>query len=320
MHEIKGDNFTTLYDITTQQWSNPKSSQNFTTNRKLIQCVVSGNDVYVYGGFENIYDMIILDTSNANWTELSAGPVAPIGIQSYSAILFNNSSILYIGGQPGGDVQTLPYSSFDKLSIYNINNSTWSLIATSGDIPPSRYDHGAVYIPQYNQILILYGYPISLNMPIVALDTVKFEWSIPTIKNIGGPTAGLRRFTSILIGAYVFIAFGAFDTQGKNSTNNFFLLDVSQKNVYQWVTSYDPTKQFKQPPPMPSTASNSSLYNNVTQPSINSNVVTIIGTSFGALAGIIILSAAAVLIVKRYGYPNYNFALREASSDEPNNQ
>ncbi|CAG8538914.1 18660_t:CDS:2, partial [Gigaspora rosea] len=53
-------------------------------------------------------------TLNLNWTEFSPGPVAPIGIQSYSATLINNISILYIGGQPGGDVQILPYSSFDK--------------------------------------------------------------------------------------------------------------------------------------------------------------------------------------------------------------
>ncbi|CAG8788587.1 6470_t:CDS:2, partial [Gigaspora rosea] len=83
-----GDNFTAIFDITNQQWN----------------------------------------TLNLNWTEFSPGPVAPIGIQGYSATL-------YIGGQPGGD-----------LSMYNINNDSWSIVTTSGDIPPSRYDHGAVFI------------------------------------------------------------------------------------------------------------------------------------------------------------------------------
>ncbi|CAG8508261.1 38171_t:CDS:2 [Gigaspora margarita] len=251
--KIVGDNFTAIFDITNQQWSTPKTSKNFTTNRLLIQCIVSNNDIYVYGGLKNINDMIKLDALNLNWTEFSPGPVAPIGVQGYSATLINNSSILYIGGQPGGDVQTLPYSSFDK--------------TTSGDIPPSRYDHGAVFIPQYNQILILYGFPISLSMPIMVLDTVNFEWSIPTIKNAGGPTIGLRRFTSILIGTYIFIAFGSFTTFNPSQSNN---------------------------------------------------VGSIIGIAFGAIAGIIILSTAAVLIIRKYGYPLS--APKEVSSDEPNNE
>ncbi|CAG8553023.1 8811_t:CDS:2, partial [Gigaspora rosea] len=295
---IVGDNFTTVYDITTQQWSIPKTSASFILNRKLIQCVVSEDDIYVY---------------------------APIGVQSYRAILLNNTFILYIGGQPGGDVPILPYSSFDKLSMYNINNSTWSLITTTGNIPPSRYDHGAVYIPQYNQILIFYGIPISLNMPIVALDTVKFEWSIPTIKNVGGPTSGLRRFISILIGTYVFIAFGSFDIDGQNCTNNFFLLDVSQKNNYEWVTLYDSTKQFKQqPPPTTNTISVTSTispYNNVTPNIYTNNIGAIIGVGFAAIAGIIILSTAAVLVIKRYGNPlPHYFAPHEKSSNGPNNE
>ncbi|CAG8696950.1 9924_t:CDS:2 [Gigaspora margarita] len=299
---IVGDNFTTVYDITTQQWSIPKTSASFTSNRKLIQCVVSEDDIYVYGGLENVYDMIKLDTLNLSWTEFSPGPVAPIGVQSYRAILLNNASILYIGGQPGSDVPTLPYSSFDKLSMYNINNSTWSLITTSGNIPPSRYDHGAVYIP---------------------LDTVKFEWSIPTIKNVGGPTDGLRRFISILIETYVFIAFGSFDINGQNCTNNFFLLDVSQKNNYEWATLYDPTKQFKQPPPTINTTSVTptiSPYNNATPNIYTNNIGAIIGVGFAAIAGIIVLSTAAVLVVKRYGYPLPHFAPREKSSNDPNNE
>ncbi|CAG8678863.1 5912_t:CDS:1, partial [Gigaspora rosea] len=107
-------------------------------------------------------------------------------------------------------------------------------------------------------------------------------------------------------------------TNGINSTNNFFLLDVSQKNNYQWVTSYDPTKQFQQIPTtttMPSATSNSSQSNNV-----GYNVGSIIGIAFGAIAGIIILSTASVLIIRKYGYPLYYSAPKEASSDEPNNE
>ncbi|KAF0522633.1 galactose oxidase [Gigaspora margarita] len=314
---IVGDNFTTVFDTTTQQWSPLKVSTNFT--RRLIQCVVSENDVYVFGGDPNHPNkdhIIKLDTVTIAWTELNPGPAPIGGVQAYSAILLNNATILYIGGKRGSGVKT-----FSQLSVYNINNNSWSQITTSGDIPPSRYDHGAVFIHQFNQILILYGN--SSNKPIMALDTLTFEWSIPTIKNDGGPTIGLIRFTSILIGTYIFIAFGSFNDSGINSTNNFFLLDVSQKNNYEWVNSYDSTKQFQSVPTATTThsaTSNTSSYNNGASSNLYNSIGAIIGIAFGAIAGIIILSAAAVLIVRRYGHPVYYHAPQEGSSDKPNNE
>ncbi|CAG8779747.1 42862_t:CDS:2 [Gigaspora margarita] len=308
---IVGDNFTTVFDTTTQQWSPLKVSTNFT--RRLIQCVVSENDVYVFGGdpkHPNQGHIIKLDTVTIAWTELNPGPAPIGGVQSYSAILLNNATILYIGGKRGSGVKT-----FSK--------------TTSGDIPPSRSDHGAVFINQFNQILILYGN--SSDEPIMALDTLTFEWSIPTIKNDGGPTIGLIRFTSILIGTYIFIAFGSFNGSGINSTNNIFLLDVSQKNNYEWVDSYDSTKQFQSVPTATTThsqsvptattthsaTSNTSSYNNG---AFYNSIGAMIGIAFGAIAGIIILSAAAVLIVRRYGHPVFYHAPQEGSSDEPNNE
>ncbi|CAG8530679.1 4711_t:CDS:2 [Dentiscutata heterogama] len=297
------DNFTTVYDITAQQWSELKTAKSFTTNRKSIQCIVSGNSIYVYGGVANHNDIIKLDTLTITWTELYPGPAPIGGIQGYSAILLNNLSILYIGGQPGGNVRTLPYPLFDQ--------------NTSGNIPPSRYDHSAVFISQFNQILIFYGYSSYSTMSIMALDTLKFEWSIPTIKNAGGPTIGLRRFTSILIGTYVFIAFGALNTNGNNSTNNVFLLDVSQKNNYEWVTSYDPIKSFQSVPTttIPSATSSASPSNNVTASNLSNNI-KIIGIVFGAISGLIILSAVAILIIRRFCH-THSFTLQD---DEPSNE
>ncbi|CAG8820425.1 5850_t:CDS:2, partial [Racocetra persica] len=95
--------------------------------------------------------------------------MAPIGLLGYSATLLNNASILYIGGRlhPGSFVD-ISYLLMDK--------------TTSGNIPYSRSDHGSVFIPQYNQILIFYGYPDS---SFIALDTLKFVWSSPTISYNG---------------------------------------------------------------------------------------------------------------------------------------
>ncbi|CAG8752438.1 3810_t:CDS:2 [Cetraspora pellucida] len=297
---IVGDNFTTVYDITTQQWSTPKVSENFTVNRWLLQCVVSGNDIYVYGGNIGQTNMTRLDTLSLTWTEFSSGILAPVGVQDYTAILLNNESILYIGGQQGGDVTTLSYPLLDQEIFLNQD----MIMGQS------------LYATQFNQVLILYGYPNS-NSPIVALDINQFKWSTPTISN-GGPNFTLRRFTSILIGTYIFIAFGASDINGINSTNNVFLLDVSKKDNYVWVTLYDPTKKFTLTSTlMPSMTFNAS--SSGTQSNTPSNAGTIIGIAFGAIAGLIILMTAAVLIVKRYGHPLY-YSDPQRSSDKPNNK
>ncbi|CAG8773285.1 7938_t:CDS:1, partial [Racocetra fulgida] len=68
----------------------------------------------MYGGARDVYDMFKLDTLNLIWSKFSPGSMAPIGVVGYSATLLNNASILYIGGQPGGDVNTLPYALLDK--------------------------------------------------------------------------------------------------------------------------------------------------------------------------------------------------------------
>ncbi|CAG8780605.1 13689_t:CDS:2, partial [Racocetra persica] len=160
---------------------------------------------------------------------------------------------------------------------------------------------------QYNQLLILYGYPNPSIAPIVALDTLKFEWSNPIISSNGGSSVTLRRFTSILVGAYILIAFGSSGTSGVNATNNVLLLDISQKDNYKWATLYDPTKSLQSISTAKPTISDSSNNSSI-------NVGAIIGGIFGGIAGLIILSVAAILIVRRYGYQH--FTQKEESINE----
>ncbi|RHZ44157.1 hypothetical protein Glove_756g13 [Diversispora epigaea] len=128
------------------------------------------------GGSENLFSMTKLYV-------LFPGLMAPIGLMAYTATLLNNTRILYIGGRHGS-ITTISYLLLDKLPMYNIDDNTWSIVSTSGNIPFPRYDHGTVFIPQYNQILIIYGYPDISITSIMALDALKFVWlSIPTISN-----------------------------------------------------------------------------------------------------------------------------------------
>ncbi|CAG8699412.1 6057_t:CDS:2, partial [Gigaspora margarita] len=97
-------------------------------------------------------------------------------------------------------------------------------------------------------------------MAIMALDTFKFEWSIPTIKNNAGPNIALRRFASILIW-------------------------FSQKNNYEWITFHD-LKPFQLIPTttISSVTSSASPSNNITIYDQSNNVIAIIGIAFGAIA------------------------------------
>ncbi|CAG8639365.1 11883_t:CDS:2, partial [Cetraspora pellucida] len=309
-------NFTSVFDITTQKWSIPVTSGNLTSiGRLYIHCVSLGNGIYVYGGGNSVFSMMKLDVSNFVWSTLP-GIMAPLASEGYSATLLNNASILYIGG--GQYLRTanpeFSYLSMDKLPLYNINDNTWSLVVTSGSIPSPRIDHGAVFIPQYNQILIFYG---SNDNSIMALDTLKFVWSVAAISNIGGSSSSLYSFSSTLVGAYVLIAFGRYNNYVHPATNNIFLLDISQKDNYKWVTAYDPTKQLQpiQPiQPIPTTSASSPSNDSP------SNIASIIGATFGGLAGLIVLITIAVLIVRRYGYPSHpdiRLHEQEISSHQP---
>ncbi|CAG8797565.1 22899_t:CDS:2, partial [Gigaspora rosea] len=93
---------------------------------------LANNKIYFYGGVSESFILSDFFTSMFqnrsqkttyrqcrgyiiyNWTKLYPGPIPIEEIQGYSVILLNNLSILYIGGQPGGNVRTLPYSLFDQ--------------------------------------------------------------------------------------------------------------------------------------------------------------------------------------------------------------
>ncbi|CAG8749627.1 37574_t:CDS:2, partial [Gigaspora margarita] len=203
-------NFTSAFDVTTQKWSMPVTSGNLISiERHYIHCVSSRNGIYVYGGDGGgELSMIRLNVSNLIWSTFS-GTLAPPTPVGYSATLLNDTSILYIGG--GTNLRfgaQFSYPSLDK--------------ATSGIIPSPRIDHGAVFIPQYNQILMFYG---SSDTTIWALDTLKFVWSVASISNIGGSPTSLFSFASTLVGAYILIGFGRSNDSTDLVTNDFFLLD-----------------------------------------------------------------------------------------------
>ncbi|KAF0557648.1 galactose oxidase [Gigaspora margarita] len=262
------------FDTIFLQWSEPITSGSIPISPyekpgeeiKFVQCVNLGHKIHIYGGFSS-HKMNILDTSQLYWPTFTSSLMYS-GTQFYSATLLNDS-ILYIGGAfnsidlyfsrilsgcQTNSNQELP------ISIFNTKDNTWSVVTTTGQIPTKKCNHASVYIPQHNRILLFYGYnDVTINSP----DTLTFTWTIPVILNAGGPLRGLVGHTSTLIGAYVLIAFGYYLTNdGKLASSDIFLLDVSHKDSYKWVTTYDPINSI-QPiptsPTSPTTPSNISI-------------------------------------------------------------
>ncbi|CAG8839077.1 23233_t:CDS:2, partial [Gigaspora margarita] len=236
------------------QWSEPTTSGSIPKEEiKFVHCVILENNIYIYGGYA-VHKMNILDTSKLFWSTFTSSLIYS-GTHFYSATLLNDS-ILYIGGA---------FHSLDGCQA-NSNQET-----TSGQIPTRKCDHASVYIPQHNRILLFYGVD---DITINSLDTLTFTWTIPVILNSGGPRRCLVRHTATLIGAYVLIAFGFYLTdEGRITSSDIFLLDVSHKDSYKWVTTYDPINSIQPIPTSPTSP---------TSPS-NINIGTVIAGAIGLL-------------------------------------
>ncbi|CAG8622917.1 14851_t:CDS:2, partial [Gigaspora rosea] len=249
--------FVSKFDTISLQWSEPTTSGSIPREyMKYDHCVILGHNIYVYGGY-TVHQMNILDTSKLLWSTFTSSLIYS-GTQNYSATLLNDS-ILYIGGT---------FGSYDGCQT-NSNQET-----TSGQIPTRKCHHASVYIPQHNRILLFYG---ADDITINSLDTLTFTWTIPVILNSGGPLRCLEDHTATLVGAYVLIAFGYYQTdEDVLISSDIFLLDVSRKDSYKWVTIYDPINSIQ---PVPASPTSTSNFN------IGSVITGTIGVTIGMIIG-----------------------------------
>ncbi|RIB18464.1 hypothetical protein C2G38_1346290 [Gigaspora rosea] len=269
--------FVSKFDTISLQWSEPTTSGSIPREyMKYDHCVILGHNIYVYGGY-TVHQMNILDTSKLLWSTFTSSLIYS-GTQNYSATLLNDS-ILYIGGTFGSYDGCQTNSNQElPISIFNINDNTWRIVTTSGQIPTRKCHHASVYIPQHNRILLFYG---ADDITINSLDTLTFTWTIPVILNSGGPLRCLEDHTATLVGAYVLIAFGYYQTdEDVLISSDIFLLDVSRKDSYKWVTIYDPINSIQ---PVPASPTSTSNFN------IGSVITGTIGVTIGMIIGGVIM-------------------------------
>ncbi|CAG8792036.1 35610_t:CDS:2, partial [Gigaspora margarita] len=210
------------FDTKKQQWINITFVGNVPSDRSYISCANFDNGlIAIFSGYGAINDLWIFNTLTLTWS-LSNATNAPLRMYDYCAVALPDGNILYIGGD-----NSAGYMPMNK--------------SISGPTPSARGYFSAV-LTSDGRIIIFGG----LNAGTVfgdlwILDITMFQWTIGKILN---PIVNLTLYghTATLVDNYMFVAFGEFNkiTQNYNLSSKIFMLDVSQKDFYKWVTEFTP--------------------------------------------------------------------------------
>ncbi|RIA95119.1 hypothetical protein C1645_872965 [Glomus cerebriforme] len=232
--------------------------------------------------------IIVLDTINLNCIIRDA-PITRLG---YGATLLPNGKIVYMAGWD--PVFVLPPDNFKEIYLYDTNTGQWDIKLTTGNFPTSDAGISTVLGLDGSRIIVFGGDVDSDNF-LNVLDLTNFEWFIPEVRG-KGPVFKRSEHTANVIGKYMVIAFGLNGIdQAKyksNGESDVLLLDISNNSQYMWTTSFDPTPFTIDPTSSPSPANSSSTTKND-----NKNVI--IGIVIGIVIILSILSASAVIFIRR---------------------
>ncbi|RIB23263.1 hypothetical protein C2G38_2139851 [Gigaspora rosea] len=218
----------------------------------------------------------------AAWS-LSNATNAPLPMYGYCAITLPDGNILYIGGIRYSFNST--YMPMNNLPLYNTISDTWTNMSISGPSPSPR-EHFSTVLTSDGRIIIFGGSTIGITFgDLWILDITMFQWSIGKILN---PIVNLTLYahTATLVDNYMFVAFGDFGNRTLSS--KIYMLDVSRKDSYKWVT------EFTQNTATTSTASTSS--SNTSSESKYTSII--IGAIIGSIISLIIFVIASILTLK----------------------
>ncbi|CAG8827157.1 40358_t:CDS:2, partial [Gigaspora margarita] len=177
----------------------------------------NNNDLFIFGGYEFESFTIKYDINNKHWTNIT-------NIYSYCAISLPDETILYIGGIVYNDNGTDTLMPLNSLPLYDTASNTWK---TS--------DKRIIIFGGQNDFPSVFG-------DLWILDIATNKWSVGKISNPNGLT--LYSHTATLVDNYVIVAFGSYG--GNNISSTIYLLDVSKRDSYTWVTKFIPnTTNFK---------------------------------------------------------------------------
>ncbi|KAF0538634.1 galactose oxidase [Gigaspora margarita] len=308
--------FVNQFDTSKQQWINITSVGNVPTDRQDISCANFDNGlIAIFSGFGlNITNNLwIFNTLTLTWS-LSNATNAPSSVNGYCAVTLPDGNILYIGGN-------MP---MNNLPLYNTKSDTWTT-SISGQTPSARRFFSAVlcYLTISVNVLsikflnkcfkyksffdssfklkasdgriIIFGGSNTSTIfgDLWILDITMFQWSIGTILN---PIMDLTLYyhTATLVDNYMFVSFGMF--QNSTISSKIFMLDVSQKDYYKWVTEFTPTATNTTTTTTTTTTKATTSSSNTSSESKNTCII--IGAIIGSIISLIIVVIASILTLK----------------------
>ncbi|CAG8614256.1 10272_t:CDS:2, partial [Gigaspora margarita] len=288
--------FVNQFDTNKQQWINITSVDSTPTNRSLISCANFDNGlIAIFDGISNTSnitnDLWIFNALTLTWS-LRNATNAPLPMFGYCAVTLPDGNILYLGGINFTPSTTIP-----------MNNSI------SCPTPSGRRSFSAVLSMQFTisvnvltsdgRIIIFGGSNAAGTVlgDLWILDITMFQWLIGKILN---PIVNLtlKDHTATLVNNYMFVSFGRFGNYSESS--RIFMLDVSQKDFYKWVTEFTPntttTTTFTATTIPTTTTTVTTNSNNTSSDSKNTSII--IGAIIGSIISLIIFVIASILTLK----------------------
>ncbi|KAF0470698.1 galactose oxidase [Gigaspora margarita] len=261
------------FETSKQQWFNVNTTATTPVDRYSLSCAKFNNGkIVIFSGFTNLTDapndLLIFNTLTELWS-LSNASNAPPNRSAYCAIILPDENILYIGGTGSDSSTVLP---MDQLPLYNTGSDTWITKNTSGPTPPGRSQFSAVITPDGR--IVIFG---------------------------GNDDLTLSGHTATLVDNYMFVFFGLFSND--NLSSRIFMLDVSQKDSYSWVTEFIPSNATTTIPNntttiTPSNTATTVSGNTATTVSSNKNIGEIVGSVFGVVGGLALIILIIVAFKK----------------------
>lgn len=259
------------YNFLTNTWTIRNYTAGGPFNRWGQSAVISGGQMYVYGGRDSNYydwnDLYQYNISGETWSAVTPnGTPSQNGRYDTTAVLYLNGMYIF-GGQNGKTYS----QDFMK---YSIPSNTWTTLSTLGATPSNRSGHTAVV--NLNDEMVIFGGTNGINF---FQDISKYSFATNTWSTVNGtgtyppPCAGHEAV--VTPGNYMYIFGGTNDVSYYGTLYKFYF-DAVQTTSLQTTSLH--TTSF-QTPALQSTAleMNESLS---TSPTNSASTQSLISTEF----------------------------------------